>query len=347
MSGKQAGTQKTTMSIHAHIIELRKRLFVLAVVFITASVVAYIFRENIAQVLMAPLEGQKLYNLTPGGQFSFILKIIMWAGLAATIPFFVASLYSFISPALPKKAQRHAPKILFFSMLLLCAGALFGYIYAIPGAMRFLLSFADGLVTPMITGESYLNFVLAYTIGLGVLFQIPLIMIITNWVTPLKPKFLLNMERYVIVFAFVAAAIITPTPDPANQAIIAAPVIAMYQVGFAAVLVSHHSARRQGRSKKTELTPVKQQLEPKRVVAPVVVSPVKAPAPVAQPKLVGDIRPIKKRPVTSRARSTSLSVGPVPSRVTRTSLPARHAHHPGRYLDGVSVSYTRPTQAGA
>lgn len=306
------GENDTTMSINAHIGELRKRLFVLAAIFIVASTIAYVFREDIAHLLMAPLEGQKLYNLTPGGQFSFILKIIMWAGLAATIPFFVASLYSFIAPALPKQAQRHAPKILFFSMILLCAGAVFGYVYAIPGAMRFLLSFADGLVTPMITGESYLNFVLAYTVGLGVLFQIPLIMIIANWVTPLKPKFLLNMERYVIVIAFVAAAIITPTPDPTNQAIIAAPVIAMYQVGFAAILVSLGTARRKRRSSRASAD------ASGRVVATVASAPAAIAAPprvVSQPG-VAHVKPaptpapvgidIMARPGV-RPRSASLS----------------------------------------
>lgn len=361
MSGKKAGKQETTMSIHAHIKELRTRLFVLALIFIVASGVAYVFREDIAHVLMAPLDGQKLYNLTPGGQFSFILKIIMWAGIAATIPFFIASLYSFIAPALPERARRHGPKILFFSMILLCAGAVFGYIYAIPGAMRFLLSFADGLVTPMITGESYLNFVLAYTVGLGVLFQIPLLMIIINWATPLKPKMLLSMERYVIVIAFVAAAIITPTPDPTNQAIIAAPVIAMYQVGFAAVLVSHTSMRRQARraqksgvkttSFNTQAAPLLATFTAEEA-SPAVSSTVrsalhKKPAAATLPqgaaRPLGDIRPNpQKMHTTARSRPATL---PVVSQ--RRAAPAARPARPGRYLDGVSVSYRSSQQVGA
>lgn len=244
MSGR---TPATTMTLHAHVKELRTRLFMVALIFIVASTLAYIFRDNVIAVLLSPLEGQKLSFLTPGGGFSFIFKVIMWSGIAISLPFLVYVLYGFISPALPPKAQRKSLIILLTSFVLLCLGALFGYIYAIPGAMRFLLTFAEDYINPMLTADAYLNFVLVYTVGLGVLFQIPLIMIIINWITPLGPKKLLGIERYVIVGAFVLAAIITPTPDAVNQTIIAAPVIAMYQVGFAGVLISHRKARKQHR----------------------------------------------------------------------------------------------------
>ena len=242
MSGR--ARTDTKMSIHAHIKELRTRLFVLALIFIAASMAVYVLRDPVIALLLGPLNGEKLSYLTVGGGFSFIFKVVMWGGIALTIPFLIYNLYKFISPILPVKAQRKAPLVLIASFFLLCAGATFGYVYAIPGAIRFLLTFADGYVTAMLTADAYLNFVLVYTVGLGVLFQIPLLMVAINWVTPLKPRKLLAFERYVIVGAFIVAALITPTPDAVNQSIIAAPVVGMYQIGFIAVAFSQHSARR-------------------------------------------------------------------------------------------------------
>ena len=245
MNGKtRAGT---TMSIHAHIKELRTRLFVIALIFIVASMIAYVYRDPIIAVLLSPLQGQKLSYLTPGGGFSFIFKIAMWGGIAVALPFVIYMTYGFISPILPPKAQRKSAMVLLASFVLLCCGAVFGYIFAIPGAMRFLLTFADSYVDAMLTADSYLNFVLVYTIGLGILFQIPLLMVITNWIFPLKPKKLLSLQRYVVVVAFILAALITPTPDAVNQAIIAAPIIAMYQIGFVAVVLSRRKERRSDR----------------------------------------------------------------------------------------------------
>lgn len=235
------------VSFHTHLKELRNRLFLVAIIFIIASGVAYFFRDPLLGFLTAPLGDHKLYNITVGGQFNFIFQVMMYFGIAASFPFALVLLYGFIAPSLPKVAQKKALFIFSLSTFLFVSGAAFGYYYAIPGAMRFLLTFAGDQLTAIITGESYLSFVLAYTLGVGLLFQIPLLMIIINWITPLKPKKLLKFERYVIVVAFIVAGLITPTPDAVNQSIIAAPVIGMYQIGFIAVVASRRAEVKRSR----------------------------------------------------------------------------------------------------
>lgn len=249
MGGKLSSASK--QPIHSHIKELRNRLFLVAVVFVAASSAAYLAKDVILQVLLEPLGQQPLTYLTPGGGFSFIFKITMWCGLAVTFPFVVFSLYRFVMPALPSKAKGKTLKVLVASILLFVCGAVFGYLYAVPGALRFLTTFAEQYVMASITADSYLNFMLAYTVGLGVLFQIPLLLVITNWATPLKPSKLFSFEKYVIVLSFVAAAIVTPTPDVVNQAIIALPIIVMYQVGVFAVMWSNRSAKTKKKSAST------------------------------------------------------------------------------------------------
>jgi sec-independent protein translocase protein TatC len=229
--------------MHGHIKELRNRLFLVAGVFLLTSSVAYAFRDTIIAVLLQPLGHQTLTYLTPGGGFSFIFKVTMWCGLALMFPFLMLVIYQFVMPALPKKAQAKSAFVLIASLVLFAGGAAFGYFYAIPGALKFLLTFADTYVQATLTADSYINFVLAYTAGLGVLFQIPLLLIITNWITPLKPGKLFSFERYVIVVSFVLAAIVTPTPDVVNQVIIALPIILMYQIGVFAVMWSNWRSR--------------------------------------------------------------------------------------------------------
>lgn len=244
MSKKRAVTSGRESTLHDHIRELRSRLFFVSIVFIIASSIAYNFKDTLIQFLIQPLGGEKLIYLNPGGGFSFIFSVTMYIGAAVTIPVLVYHLYRFVAPALPPSAQKHSALVLISSIALLIAGAAFGYFYAIPGALNFLNNFADGYINASLTADSYLNFILAYTAGLGMLFQLPLILLFIHWVHPLKPSSLLKFERYMVLIAFILAALITPTPDAINQTIIALPIILMYQFGVIAVSVSVYRKRK-------------------------------------------------------------------------------------------------------
>ncbi|MEO5949941.1 MAG: twin-arginine translocase subunit TatC [Candidatus Saccharimonadales bacterium] len=252
MTKKRDVASSQASTLHDHIRELRNRIFFLAVIFIGTSSIAYNYKDQLIAFLLKPLGNEKLIYLNPGGGFSFIFTVTMYVGAAITIPFAVFHLYRFVAPALPKSARKHSIIVLLSSIGLLIAGAAFGYFYAIPGALNFLNTFADGYVNPSLTADSYLNFILAYTAGLGILFQLPLILLFIHWVHPLKPGGLLKFERYMVLIAFIAAALITPTPDVLNQTIMALPIILMYQAGVIAVSISVYKTNRR-RKKEAEL----------------------------------------------------------------------------------------------
>lgn len=241
-------TSAATMTVAAHLQELRRRFTVSAIVFLAASVAAYEYRTPLLHLLLAPLKGEKLIYLNPAGGFNFILLISIYAGAAAATPFFLSQLYGFVRPVLPNAIQRQAGKTFIASLLLLICGIAFGYYFAIPGALHFLYSFADNYVNASLTADSYLNFIVAYTLGLGLVFQLPLILMFIHWVRPIKPSGLLKSERWVILLAFILAAFITPTPDPYNQTIVALPIIVVYQFGVVAVLISTLKAHRRRRA---------------------------------------------------------------------------------------------------
>lgn len=250
MAAAKKAAGKQAITLHDHIKELRNRFFVVAIVFVVVSAVAYNYKDALLYYLLKPLNGEKLVYLNPAGGFSFIFQVTMYVGIAVAIPFLVYNIYKFVSPALPENARKHSAGVMISSLLLLCIGVGFGYIFAIPGALNFLNNFGDGYITPNLTADSYLNFILAYTAGLGILFQLPLVLLLIHWVHPLKPGSLFKFERYMILVAFIGAAMITPTPDVMNQTVIALPIIIMYQMGVIAVCISVFRAKRRARPPK-------------------------------------------------------------------------------------------------
>ena len=258
------------VSIKRHLKELQWRLMLVAAFFITGAVVAYQYRDTLINLLMAPLHGEKLVYLTPGGGFSFILMVTVYAGLIVAFPVLLQQLYAFLRPVLPVKVQNKSAIILVSSLLLMTAGVAFGYLVAVPNALTFLYSFADSYVDASLTAESYLSFVVAYTVGIGLTFQVPLLLLLINAIKPLTPGGLFKSEKWVLLGAFIVAAIITPTVDPVNQMVIAGPVIVVYQIGVVAVLMNIAKVRRQAKKAvklETRSAALREHAAPKRALA--------------------------------------------------------------------------------
>lgn len=280
MARKGGANPQKTMSIMGHVQELQVRLIVSAAVLIVAASLAYVFRDAIIHVLLSPLGGQQLIYLNPAGGFSFILMVIIYAGIAVAAPVLIHQLYCFVRPTLPKKVQHNSVIVLVSSFILLISGVVFGYFFAIPGALDFLYEFAGDYVEASLTAESYINFMVAYTLGLGLVFQLPLLLMLVHWIKPQTPTGLMKSERWVIVLSFIAAAIITPTPDPINQTIVALPIILVYQLGVIAVLISIYKERRR---KKKSLRVDNQKTTPTTLPAPAPQKALQQPTPVSPP----------------------------------------------------------------
>lgn len=228
-----------------HLGELRTRLAWVAVVLIVASALAYNVREQLVSIVLSPIGDQQLVYLTPAGGFAFIFQVTLYAGMLVTAPVAIYHLYKFVAPALPGHVRQRSIGVVMASTLLLVSGVAFGYFVAIPAALQFLTTFAGGFVQPNLTADSYLSFVVAYLLGLGLLFQLPLLLVFWNWVQPFQPGGLLGTQRFVLVGAFIAAAMITPTPDVVNQCLIAVPIVIIYQLGVIAVFIMNRNQKKQ------------------------------------------------------------------------------------------------------
>lgn len=300
----------TKMSAKRHLKELQWRFMIIALLFVVGATLAFAYRDIVMPILLDPLNGQKLVYLTPAGGFTFTFLVAAYAGLALAFPFLLQQLYAFLRPALPEKAQRKSAAIIISSLLLLVAGILFGYFIAVPNALTFLFGFADQYVESVLTADSYLNFVVAYTIGIGLVFQIPLLLLLIHAVKPLTPGGLMKSEKWVILIAFIIAAIITPTPDPINQAIIAGPVIVVYQIGVITILMSISKAKRIAkREQRAEAR--RMALSPEKVVA-AEISPPPVPVQHARPidglsrQPAGQLRAAQRTAQTMREEALQL-----------------------------------------
>lgn len=321
------------LSFSEHIKELRRRLLWVGLVFLIGSSVAYQFHDQLVQTVLRPLAGQKLVYLTPGGGFSFIFQITLYAGLLAAAPMLMYQLYGFVKPALPVRARRSAVRVVGCALVLLAVGIGYGYFVAVPAALHFLSTFAGSQVLPNLTADSYLNFFLSYVAGLGLLFQLPLLLMFWHGVHPLTPGGLLKSERWVILFAFVAAALITPTPDVFNQLMIALPLLAVYQLGMIAVLVSIARRKRTVRSTRAAAPAGLPQLTAS-VSVPSAPQPFAA-APSPAPSRMRSIDGLTRRPVIGVPAHSSVKpqASPAPSSRPVKPLLYRRAN---LSIDGIS-----------
>jgi len=227
-----------------HVRELQGRLFAVVAVFVVVSAASYPFFDKIVNFILAPLgNDHELVYLTPGGAFSFIIQACMYVGFVGALPAIIYNVYRFIMPVMKKNTLNRALVFTIASLLLAIGGMAFAYYVSLPAALYFLTNFDLYHINPMLTIDSYFSFVMTYMLAGALLFQIPLIMLIINGATPLKPKKLMKFQDKIILGSFIVAAIISPTPDALNQTLLASPMIVMYQAGI--VLVWFKNRRKQ------------------------------------------------------------------------------------------------------
>lgn len=146
-------------------------------------------------------------------------------------------IFRFVAPAIPKTTNRFIIVSFLLSLLLLVVGVALAYYVSLPAALLFLGKFGENNVKSLISTDEYLSFTLRYLLGFGLFFQLPLLLVIVNSAYRLSLSSLMRYQRWVILVSFIAAAIITPTPDPFNMAFMALPIIILYQISIAAVVV--------------------------------------------------------------------------------------------------------------
>jgi sec-independent protein translocase protein TatC len=245
-SAVQERTELPGMSLMEHLEELRKRLIWSVLYLAIGFAIAYAFHVRLINLIQQPLLniGLKMTMTHPTDALNLVLKTAFVFGTIFASPFILYQVWLFISPGMYAHEKKYIFPFMFVTVGLFLAGAWFGYRYVLPGAMVVLIQDFGKNFSHMITIEDYTGFFLAVILGLGVTFELPVLMFFLALFGIVDAKFLVKNFRYAIFIIFLVAAIICPTPDPIGMCLFASPMVALYGVGIAAAYFVHPSRRK-------------------------------------------------------------------------------------------------------
>ena len=226
------------LPLRSHLLELRRRMTYAAVAVLVTTVTAFVFHEQILRLLMEPAEqfvdlplGKPVY--TELTEFIGIAaKTSLLVGVFASLPFVLYQIVMFVAPGLNRKERRYLYVLMPVSLLVFIAGAAFGYRVLFPPMIKFLTSFGSDVAVPMIRIGNYVNLMLTLLFWMGLIFEMPVVTFFLAKIGVVSSRFLARQRRYAIVIAFILGAIITPTFDPLNQTLVAAPILVLYEASI-------------------------------------------------------------------------------------------------------------------
>lgn len=220
------------MTIMEHLEELRQRIARALLAVAVTTLISLIFTNQILEILLAPAGGIKPIFLKPTEMFITYMRVGLVAGIALAMPIIVYQLLRFLAPGLRPEEKRYIFSFVPGATIFFIAGVLFAYFAMLPFALKYLLTFGSDLVEAKWAIGEYISFVTSLLLWVGVAFETPMVIYIMAKLKVVNAKQLASFRKFAIVAAFVMAAVITPTPDPFNQLMIAIPIILLYELGI-------------------------------------------------------------------------------------------------------------------
>ena len=221
-------TENTEMSLMGHLIELRERLLLAFTIFIITTIICILYIKQISYILQEPAIGIKFLQLAPGEYLFVSIKIAIYCGFIFSSPFTIYQIILFILPGLTSQEVKYIIPLLTSSIILFFSGLLFCFKILIPATLSFLISYGSDVIQPIWSFEEYFNFILLLLFSSGITFQIPIVQIILGVFNIYSSDQMLANWQYVIFFATVFGAIITPSTDPITQILMTTAVISLY-----------------------------------------------------------------------------------------------------------------------
>jgi sec-independent protein translocase protein TatC len=248
----------TGMSFLQHLEELRRRIIYSLLGVAAGFGIAWMYHEQIFGFMQNPIMfalhahklDEKLVYLNPTEPFNMYLKVSFIAGLFIASPFVLYQVWAFIAPGLYRHERRYVLPFMFSTVGLFLAGGAFGYKLVYPAALDFLIGYSSQF-QPMITIGEYTDLFLVVVAGMGIIFEMPILVFFLSLLGIVTAGWMWRNLRYCILVIFIIAAIVTPTTDILNMCIFAAPMVALYvlSIGIAFVV---HPKRRKARAAKAK-----------------------------------------------------------------------------------------------
>ena len=236
------------MPLMAYFAELRTRFIRIFAAVIVVFLALVGFSRELYDLISNPLVAllpseASLIATDVASGFLAPIKLTFFVALFITVPFLIAQIWGFVSPALYKHEKRTALPLLLSAIVLFYVGVAFAYFVVLVPALKFFVMFAPDNVLPMTDIQSYLDFVIKLFAVFGVMFEIPVATLLLVLMRIVTPQSLADKRRYIIVGCFFIAAIVTP-PDGASMLMLAIPMCLLFEAGLfmARLLVKDESA---------------------------------------------------------------------------------------------------------
>ena len=226
------------MTFFEHLTELRKRIIHSLISIGIGAGIGWFAAPHFVNWITTPMLkalgdahlDQKLVYTHPAGYLNLLITLSVYLGLVIASPWILYQIWLFVAPALYKHERKAITGFLFSTVFLFLSGIAFGYFVSVPYVLRFLISF-QGPVVPLISINEYFDLILLVLLGLGLVFELPVLIFILSLFGIVTPKFLMDNFRYAILVIAILAAILTPTPDAMTMLVFMGVLVALYFVG--------------------------------------------------------------------------------------------------------------------
>ena len=219
-----------SMSLIAHLTELRSRIIKCLVATGLGSVIGYYYIQEIMHYITLP--AGKLYYMQPAEAFFTYLKVACVAGFLLALPIIFWQVWRFFLPALTTRERMVLGIVVPTSVVLFFCGLAFSFFLVLPAGIKFFLGFGNTELEALLSVDKYFDFVIMFVLPFGFIFELPLVITILGKMGLITSAFLKKYQRIIIFLSFVVGALITPTPDVFTQSMIALPIIVLSEVGY-------------------------------------------------------------------------------------------------------------------
>ncbi len=226
---------------------LRKGLLYIILIFVLLGIAIFPFSKTLLRhlyetnlnvdLVAEPNAKVSLVAFAIPEAFFSLLKLTLFASIFLSIPIIFYQVWKSVAPLFRLKQLRSHVSIFLTSLALFYLGAFFCYFVTLPFGVRFLLGYQSAQIKPMISVGTYISFCAAFIFGFGLTFELPLILALLSYIKVVNAAFLTQNRRYAILFIAIIAAVITPTPDVFNMALMGVPLYLLFEVGVILVKI--------------------------------------------------------------------------------------------------------------
>lgn len=218
--------------------KFRKYLITMFAILIAATIASYYYSDFIIAMITKPIGEMHLYFITPAEGFITKIKVALIVAFIATFPIHLFFIISHISAAFSKGKKRVLYYLAIpFSTLAFWGGILFGYMTILPSSLRFLIQVGNEIMSPLLSANSYINFVMFLLVVIGLVFELPILLVALSRIHIVTSAMLRKKRKIAIIVIMIVLAILTPSPDAFTLGLVSLPMITLYEISIWAIFI--------------------------------------------------------------------------------------------------------------